>query len=105
MELNLGKQPFKKFTKSALIDMLEDAMLIEQERSKPLHKRGDPKKREKDEATEEADAEREKLADLDEEMHGSPAPIEMDDEDLSDEAMDMVEEEVDKTKAKKKKKA
>jgi DNA-directed RNA polymerase subunit K/omega len=91
MEMNLGKNPFKKFTKSALIEMLEDAVMSEKERSLPIHKRGKKEKAEKDEATEEADEEREKLADLAEEQHGSPAPVEMDDEDLSDEAMDEIE--------------
>lgn len=91
MELNLGKNPFKKFTKSALVDMLEDAILAEKDRSLPMHKRGKVDKYEKDEATEEADEEREKLADLAEETHGKPAPVEMDDEDMSDEAIEKIE--------------
>lgn len=91
MELNLGKNPFKKFTKSALVEMLEDAIIAEKDRSLPMHKRGKLDKYEKDEATEEADEEREKLADLAEEKHGKPAPVEMDDEDMSDEAMEKIE--------------
>lgn len=102
MEMNLGKNPFKKFTKSALIEMLEDAVLAEKERSLPIHKRGKKEKAEKDEATEEADEEREKLADLAEETHGSPAPVEMDDEDMSDEAMDEIESKAAKPAPKKK---
>ena len=101
MELNLGKNPFKKFTKSALVDMLEDAILAEKERSKPLHKRGMESKVEKDEVTEEADEEMEKLADLAEEKHGKPAPVELDDEDMSDEAMEKIESKVKKPAAKK----
>ena len=102
MEMNLGKNPFKKFTKSALIEMLEDAVMAEKERSLPIHKRGKKEKSEKDEATEEADEDREKLADLAEEQHGSPAPVEMDDEDMSDEAMDDIESKAEpKKKAKK----
>jgi hypothetical protein len=103
MELDLGKNPFKKFTKSALIEMLEDAVIAEKKRSLPLHKRGKDAPAEKDEATEEADEEREKLADLAEEQHGSPAPVEMDDEDLSDEAMEKIESKAEKPKRKTKK--
>jgi len=103
MQIDLGKNPFKKFTKSALIEMMEDAILSEKERSLPMHKRGKKEKVEKDEATEEADEEREDLADLSEEMHGSPAPVEMDDEDMSDEAIEKIESKVKpKPKAKKK---
>ena len=102
MEMNLGKNPFKKFTKSALIEMLEDAVMSEKERSLPIHKRGKKEKAEKDEATEEADEEREKLADLAEEQHGSPAPVEMDDEDMSDEAMEEIESKIPKPAPKKK---
>lgn len=101
MELNLGKNPFKKFTKSALVEMLEDAILAEKERSLPMHKRGQKDKVEKDEATEEADEEMEKLADLAEETHGKPEPVEMDDEDMSDEAMEKIESKAKKPAAKK----
>ena len=101
MEMNLGKNPFKKFTKSALIEMLEDAVLAEKERSLPMHKRGQKEKVEKDDATEEADEEREKLADLAEEQRGSPNPVEMDDEDMSDEAMEKIESKVAKKSEKK----
>ena len=79
-----------------------DAVMAEKERSLPIHKRGKKEKSEKDEATEEADEDREKLADLAEEQHGSPAPVEMDDEDMSDEAMDEIESKAEpKKKAKK----
>jgi hypothetical protein len=96
MEIDLSRRrdnPFKKFTKSALIEMLEDAVMTERERSLPMHKRG-KEKAEKDDATEEADMEREKLADLVEEKRGSPNPVEMDDEDMSDEAMEKIEDKV-----------
>lgn len=91
MQIDLGKSPFKKFTKSALVEMLEDAIMAENERSLPMHKRGKKDKPEKDDATEEADEEMEKLADLAEEQHGKPSPVEMDDEDLSEEAMEKIE--------------
>lgn len=105
MEFDFSKRrdnPFKKFTKSALIEMLEDAVMAEKERSLPIHKRGGKDKIVKDDATEEADEEREKLADLSEETHGSPAPIEMDDEDMSDEAIEKIESKAEKAKPKKK---
>ena len=101
MELNLGKNPFKKFTKSALVEMLEDAIIAEKDRSLPMHKRGLKDKAEKDEATEEADEEMGKLADLAEETRGKPAPVEMDDEDMSDEAMEKIESKVKKPAPKK----
>lgn len=100
MEIDLGKNPFKKFTKSALVDMLEDAITAEKERSLPMHKRGKKPDLEKDDATEEADEEREKLADLSEETNGAASPVEMDDEDMSDEAMEKVEPAFAKPKAK-----
>jgi hypothetical protein len=102
MEINLGKDPFKKFTKSALVGIIEDALMTEKERSLPAHKRGKKDRKAKDDSTEDADRDREDLADLHEEMKGSPAPIHMDDEDLSDESMDVIESELPKTKKSKK---
>jgi hypothetical protein len=102
MQIDLGKKPFHKFTKSALIDMIEDAIMVEKDKSLPMHKRGQKDKVEKDDATEAADAEREELADLAEEMHGKPAPVEMDEEDMGDEAMDKIESTVKKVNTKKK---
>jgi hypothetical protein len=84
----LGKDPFKKFTKSALIEMLEEAAASESKRTKMSHKREDDSDDEKDESAKEGDEEREKLADLHEESHGKPTPVEMDEEDFSDEPMD-----------------
>ncbi len=106
MQIDLGKNPFKKFTKSALVEMLEDAIMTEKERSLPMHKRGKKEKSEKDDATEEQDEESQKTADLNEEMRGKPNPVEMDDEDMSEEAMDelMEEDEEEESKPKKKKK-
>ena len=104
MQIDLGKNPFKKFTKSALVEMLEDAIMTESERSLPMHKRGKKDKSDKDDATEEADEEMGKLADLAEEKHGKPSPVEMDEEDMSDEAMEKIESNVKEkqpTKAKK----
>lgn len=106
MEFDFSKRrdnPFKKFTKSALIEMLEDAVMAEKDRSLPLHKRGQKEKPEKDDATEEADEEMGKLADLKEEKNGKASPIEMDDEDMSDEAIEKIESKV-KPKAKEGKK-
>jgi hypothetical protein len=89
-----------KLTKTALREMLEDALFRETQRSKPMHKRGGEKK-EKDEATEEQDEESEKVADLDEEMHGKPNPVDMDDEDMSDEAMEDFDREAEEDSKKK----
>ena len=94
MQIDLGKNPFKKFTKMALVEMLEDAILSEKDRTLPLHKRGMKEKVAKDHATEEADEEREDLADLVEEKRGKPAPVEMDDEDMSEETMDKIESKI-----------
>jgi len=102
MQIDLGKNAFKKFTKSALVEMLEDAIATELEREKPEHKRGVDEKKKKSSASEEADEERDDLADLHEEQHGSPDPIELDDEDMSDEAMHKIESAADsKSKSKK----
>lgn len=100
MELNLGKKPFHKFTKSALIEMLEDAVMAEKNRSLPAHQRKDKDGAPKHDAEEEADEEREKTADLAEETRGKPAPIEMDEEDMSDEAMDKIKKKADAKKPK-----
>lgn len=102
MQIDLGKNPFKKFTKSALIEMIEDAVMTQKEQSLPMHKRGLKDRVAKDHATEEADEEREDLADLHEEKHGKPAPVEMDDEDMTEEAIDALEKKVVKTNAPKK---
>lgn len=101
--VNLGKQPFRKFTKSALIDMIEDMVNSESMRSRPIHNRSeedDDEDDEKDEATKDADVEREKLADLAEETRGKPNPVEMDEEDVSDEAMDKLKKSVTAKKGK-----
>lgn len=99
-----GKSPFSAFTKSALVEMMEQAVMTEQERMLPMHKRGKKDRGDKDDATEDADEEREKLADLAEEQSGSPAPVEMSDEDMSDEAMEEIESRMPKKKAAPKKK-
>jgi hypothetical protein len=86
---------------SAVRRMLRHAISKEKNRSLPMHKRKpDGKLDEVDDATEEAEEENEKLADLAEEGKGKPAPVEMDDEDMSDEAMETLEP--PKKKAKKK---
>jgi len=100
MKLDLGKNPFKKFTKSALVEMLEDAILMEKDRTLPMHKRGEKGTPEKDEATKDADAEREEIADLKAETNGEASPVEMDDEDMSDEAMDVISSRVKKKSVK-----
>jgi hypothetical protein len=101
-KLSKKKNPFENFTKSALVAMLEDAVSQERERTLPAHKRDEDKEHKKDDDEVEADEEREKLADLAEETHGKPAPVEMDEEDLSDKAMDRLKKKVTKTAPKKK---
>lgn len=95
-KINLGKNPFRKFTKSALIEMIEDAIHEEAERSLPSHKRGQKEKSDKSPADDEQDSEREKTADLVEESTGKPTPVEMTDEDMSDEAMDSIKKKASK---------
>lgn len=68
--------------------LLEEAVMKESERSLPIHKRGKERK-EKDDATEEMDEENDKLVELDRER-GEPSDVEMDDEDMSDEAMEEI---------------
>lgn len=105
MRINLGKQPFKKFTKSALVEMIEDAVMNERERSLPAHKRGKKERREKTPEEEDADEERDDLADLDSEMHGEPEPVDMDDEDMSDDSMEKIESKIGRVGKEKKPKA
>lgn len=100
IEINLGKNAFKKFTKSALVEMLEDAVMAEHKRSLPSHKRGEAAEYDKDEEDEEADEEREKTADLVEETRGKPNPVEMSDEDMSDAAMDKIKQRAKSTSKK-----
>lgn len=88
-----------RITRAGLKEMLEEALMREARRSKPRHRR-DEESREKDGADEEQDEEMEKLADLAEEQKGSPSPVEMDDEDMSDEAMEDIVAESDKGKKK-----
>lgn len=78
--------------------LLEEAVLKDSERSLPMHKRGKDRP-EKDDATEESDDENDKLVALDRER-GEPNDVELDDEDMSDEAM----EDLKKVSAKSKKK-
>lgn len=85
---------------SAVRRMLRQAISAQKNRSLPLHKRKPESETEVDDATEEAEEENEKLADLAEESNGKAAPVEMDDEDMSDEAMEKLEP--PKKKAKKK---
>lgn len=86
---------------SAVRRMLRQAISTQKNRSLPMHKRKpEDEVDEVDDATEEAEEENEKLADLAEESKGKPAPVEMDDEDMSDEAMEKLEP--PKKKAKKK---
>lgn len=87
-------------TNSAVRRMLRQAISSQKNRSLPLHKRKAEDDVETDDATEEAEEENEKLADLAEESKGKAAPVEMDDEDMSDEAMEKLEP--PKKKAKKK---
>jgi hypothetical protein len=92
-----------------LRDAIEEAIHKDLDRQKPRHERNG-KKRKKHEEDEDADDEMEKLADLSEETNGSPSDIPMGDEDLSDDAMEGLEdhleedEEEEEEKPKKKKK-
>jgi hypothetical protein len=87
---------------SAVRRMLRHAISTQKNRSLPMHKRKEDLKVESevDDATDEAEEESEKLADLAEEGKGKAAPVEMDDEDMADEAIDKLEP--PKKKAKKK---
>lgn len=88
---------------SAVRRMLRQAILREKNRSLPMHKRKSEEELdepEEDDATEESEIEGEKLAALHEDQKGKAAPVEMDDEDMSDEAMEKLEP--PKKKAKKK---
>lgn len=85
---------------SAVRRMLRQAISSQKKRSLPLHKRKEEVDSELDDATDEAEEENEKLADLAEEKKGTPPSVEMDDEDMADEAMEKLEP--PKKKAKKK---
>lgn len=99
-------KPLKVFTRAAIEDMLMDLVAREDDRTKPMHKRGKKEKRESDEATEDADEDRVSNAELHAEMKGEPTPIELDDEDFSDEGTaEFKEKFVPKKKKKKSKKA
>lgn len=102
MEIEFDLSDLKE---AAVRRMLRQAILREKNRSLPMHKRkGESDIKEEaedvDEATEEADEEASKLATLHEDQKGKAAPVEMDDEDMSDEAMETLEP--PKKKAKKK---
>ena len=84
--------------------MIEDAVMTERERSLPAHKRGKKERREKTPEDEDADEERDDLADLDSEMHGEPEPVDMDDEDMADDSMEKIESKIGKPKKADKKK-
>jgi hypothetical protein len=87
---------------AALRRMLTQAIRTEGNRSKPLHKRKSKEELEveDDDATEEADDEMDKLADLSEEQKGKASDVPMEDEDMSDEAMDELPVKEPKTKKK-----
>ena len=91
-----------------LRDAIEEAIQKDLERQKPRHDRDD-KKRKKHEDDEDADDEMEKLADLAEETKGSGNDVPLGDEDMSDEAMegleDHMEDEEEEEKKSRKKKA
>jgi hypothetical protein len=80
-----SEKPLKVFTRAAIEDMLMDLVEREGERTKPMHQRGKKEKKERDEATDDADEDRVKTSELASEMHGEPTPVELDDEDFSDE--------------------
>lgn len=77
-----------------LRDALEEAIQKDLERQKPRHDR-DGKKRKKHEDDEDADDEMEKLADLAEETNGSGNDVPLGDEDMSDEAIEGLEDHIE----------
>lgn len=81
---------FDDIKPSTLKRMLAQAVRTEKNRSLPLHKRKSKEElvSEDDDATEESDAEMDKLADLSEEKKGKAADVALTDEDMSDEAME-----------------
>lgn len=90
MELEIEIGDLKE---SAVRRLLLKAIRCEMNRSKPMHQRKGEKEIEaedSDEATDDLDAELEDLANLSEEKRGKAAPIAMDDEDMSDEAIDKI---------------
>lgn len=93
MEIDLGKKPFKKFTRPALEEMLEEMIAKELDKQKPRHKRGE-ERQEKDDNDAEQDEERNKLADLVEEKRGKSNEVGMDDEDMSDDSVGDLKEAV-----------
>ena len=103
MSIILGLDDIKP---SSYKRIVQDMIYRETERSKPLHKR---KKGERDDdeddATAEADEENDKLVALDRER-GEPNDVELDDEDMSEEAMsELTSMAKSKKKTAKKKKA
>jgi hypothetical protein len=99
-----GKSPFGQFTKSALVDIIEEMVATDRERSKPMHKRGEVKAPEKDDATRDADDARDSTADLVEESRGSAPEMPVGEEDFSDEAEGLLEDAAEKASKDKKKK-
>lgn len=101
MELEFDLSDLKE---GAVRRMLRQAIMKEKNRSLPMHKRKPDSEldQDDDEATEESEAEGEKLAALHEDQKGKAAPVAMDDEDMSDEAMDALAPPKPKAKAKKK---
>ena len=89
MELEFSMSDLKP---DAVRRMLTQAIRAESNRSQPMHKRKSKEELavDNDDATEEADEEMEKLADLSEEKKGKATDVAMDDEDMSDEAMDEI---------------
>ena len=81
---------FDDLKPAALRRMLTQAIRTEENRSKPLHKRKSKEELEPkdDDASEEADEEMDKLAALSAEKKGEASDVPMEDEDMSDEAMD-----------------
>lgn len=96
-----GKSPFGQFTKNALVDIIEEMVATDRERSKPMHKRGQAKAPDKDDITKDADDARESTADLVEESRGSAPDMPVGEEDFSDEAEGLLEDAAEKSIKKK----
>lgn len=74
---------FSEITHKGLQRMLREAYMNSRERSQPMHKRGKEDDGRIDEETADADEENSKLVDL-HQSRGTPAPIPVTDEDLSE---------------------
>lgn len=86
-----------EITHKGLQRMLRTALAQSQNRSKPLHQRGDAVAGDQDDDTEEADKENDKLVEL-HQSRGTPAPIPATDEDFAESVADKLPKKAPKSK-------